>query len=550
MAFDGHQLLYTAAAVLLAVVLFTTLRTPVIYRNGVPLRYASAARVCWIKTKKLTARKPPNTLPLAGNGILFLQARRKLFAWFVKCQRQFGYETFQVAVPTLPPGVVINDPRVLDFVFKNEGSLISKGSFVKGMLWDLFGHGIVNADGDVWRVQRKAGLAFLNTANIRILTDIALPKHLEQILVLLGQSADAEEEKEVDLQAVFHELTSCIMGKMAYNMEMHADDNFTMAFDFASEKTTERFQNPLWPVTEAVSGLAGRVGGGAAELRRSLAIVKAFGRRIVSTAVADKQTHHGHGHPGSTDKDKVEEVSGSLIQSLLESISDQDIVADAALNYLSAGRDTVAQALTWTFYMLMKNPRIVDRIRREVQQVLDKEGGGGSRDIVPHLARLTPAAMPYTMATFYEGLRLFPPIPFEIKQVEADLLVLPDGTELVKGSLVIWCSWALNRSRETWGGDADEFRPERWLTASTDPAAPSPRLTSRSPSEFPVFHGGPRTCLGKKMAESMAVQSMAAVAWSFDFRLVHPDEERVTKTSLTLPMEGGLPCFVQSRAFS
>lgn len=120
---DGHQLLYAVAGLLLALVLGSAFRTPVIRRNGVPLR------------------KPPNTLPLLGNGILFLQARQKLFAWFVKCQRQFGYETFQVAVPTLPPGVVINDPRNLEFVFKNEGSLISKGSFVKGMLWDLFGKG-------------------------------------------------------------------------------------------------------------------------------------------------------------------------------------------------------------------------------------------------------------------------------------------------------------------------------------------------------------------------------------------------------------------------
>ncbi len=84
------------------------------------------------------ARKPPNTLPLLGNGILFLQARWKLFAWFVKCERQFGYETFQIAVPSLPPGIVINDPRNLEYVFKNEG-IFGKGSFVKGMLWDLFG---------------------------------------------------------------------------------------------------------------------------------------------------------------------------------------------------------------------------------------------------------------------------------------------------------------------------------------------------------------------------------------------------------------------------
>lgn len=83
-------------------------------------------------------RKPPNTLPLVGNGLLFLQAREKLFSWFVKCERLFGLETFELYVPSLPPGVVINDPRNLDFVFKNEG-IFAKGQFMKKPLWDLFG---------------------------------------------------------------------------------------------------------------------------------------------------------------------------------------------------------------------------------------------------------------------------------------------------------------------------------------------------------------------------------------------------------------------------
>lgn len=73
-----------------------------------------------------------------GNGLLFLQARQKLFAWFVKCERIFARETFELYVPSLHPGVVINDPRNLDFVLKNE-SLFTKGDFVKQPLWDLFG---------------------------------------------------------------------------------------------------------------------------------------------------------------------------------------------------------------------------------------------------------------------------------------------------------------------------------------------------------------------------------------------------------------------------
>lgn len=83
-------------------------------------------------------RNPPDTLPLVGNGLKFLQSRWELFSWFDKCQRQFGYETVALRVPTLPPGVLIHDPRSLDFVFKNEG-LFTKGDFVKQRSWALFG---------------------------------------------------------------------------------------------------------------------------------------------------------------------------------------------------------------------------------------------------------------------------------------------------------------------------------------------------------------------------------------------------------------------------
>jgi hypothetical protein len=83
-------------------------------------------------------RKPPDTIPIFGNGIRFLQPRQKLFSWFVRNQHHFGRETYQIAVPTLPPGVVVNDPRVLDFVFKNE-TIFAKGEFVIKRVWDLFG---------------------------------------------------------------------------------------------------------------------------------------------------------------------------------------------------------------------------------------------------------------------------------------------------------------------------------------------------------------------------------------------------------------------------
>lgn len=176
-------------------------------------------------------RKPPNTLPIAGNGILFLQARHKMFSWFVKCERIFGFETFEISVPTLPPGVVINSPENLEFVLKNE-AIFSKGDFFKTRSWDLFGNarselhifvfvlmqagnGIINADGELWKVQRKAGLHFLNNANLKVLTDVALPRYLQAAKKQLREAADG---RLVDLELVLHEVTTQLMGRMAYNV--------------------------------------------------------------------------------------------------------------------------------------------------------------------------------------------------------------------------------------------------------------------------------------------------------------------------------------------
>ncbi|KAI0830406.1 cytochrome P450 [Hypoxylon sp. FL0890] len=494
------------------------LRTPTIRRNGVPLR------------------KPPNTLPLAGNGILFLQPRQRLFSWFVKCERQFGPETFQISVPTLPPGVVINDPKNLEYVFKNEG-IFSKGDFFKRLSWDLFGNGIINVDGELWKAQRKAGLAFLNASNLRVLTDVALPKYLSNAVEHL--QARARGGSVVDLQSVFHEITSQLMGKMAYDMEMHADDDFTIAFDYASGATTERFQNPLWFITEPIIGL---------RFRRALHTIRTFGHKIVDSAVnANDKGRHERPSPESN-SDRLDEVSGSLIQSLLEVFGDnRKLVSDAALNYLSAGRDTVAQALTWCMYLLMQHRFVAGKIRSEVQALLENieesfidpnDDGNGKRI---NSAVFTPSSLPYTMATFYEALRLYPPIPFEIKQCEK-ATTLPDGTFLPEKSIVFWCTWAMNRSRISWGDDADSFRPERWLTEDG-------RLIVKSAAEFPVFNGGPRLCLGKRMAELLAVQVIATMVLLFDF-MPHYEGERVSKSSLTLPMQGGLPCLVKPRALN
>ena len=128
----------------------------------------------------------------------------------------------------------------------------------------------------------------------------------------------------------------------------------------------------------------------------------------------------------------------------------------------------------------------------------------------------------------------------------------------------------MNRSREIWGGDSDDFRPERWLVNADDTGSSGlgeedendgggggakVKLLSKTSFEFPVFNGGPRSCLGKKMAELMACWVLVQVCREFEFEEVFGGDdgkegksrERRSQNSLTLPMEGGLPCLVRLR---
>ena len=191
--------------------------------------------------------------------------------------------------------------------------------------------------------------------------------------------------------------------------------------------------------------------------------------------------------------------------------------------------------------MLMRHRRATEAILDELRRTC---GNSENRFAVDY-DLIHSSALPYTMATFYETIRLFPPVPVELKECTKST-TFPDGTSLPEGAIVMWVPWAMGRSRGIWGRDADLFRPERWLGHDGNGAM---SLLTKTAFEYPVFNGGPRSCLGKRMAELLSVAVITALIWRYRFEEAKDLEavskaERRSKNSLTLPMEGGLPCRV------
>ena len=320
---------------------------------------------------------------------------------------------------------------------------------------------------------------------------------------------------------------------------MPASLPFSQAFDFASGVIGDRFQNPFWKVKESIFG--GR-------FRRSRLEVKSFGQRLVSSAVSKRVTTNPCVQRA---KQESYPMKNNLINSLLDHIPNHQVVADAAMNYLSAGRDTTAQSLTWTLYLLIRHPQHQKALLHELHSIFPSAVRGSALNDVLY-EKIQPVLLPYMHAVFAEALRLYPPVPFELKECTSDS-TFPDGTWLPQGSVVLWVPWAMGRSHDIWGSDCEEFKPRRWLT---NPDTTPHIGLQKSAFEFPVFNGGPRSCLGKKLAEILAAAVLARLIWRYDFEEVIDPKlggcgeggERISQNSLTLPMEGGLPTRVNLRS--
>ncbi|KAI8664740.1 hypothetical protein NCS56_00907700 [Fusarium sp. Ph1] len=322
---------------------------------------AECSKASRIKRNGVPIRQSPGAVPFLGNGLVFLRPRQKVFGWFTeyytpvscslfmsdtstRCIQQYGQETLGIVIPTLSPGVIIANPGNLDFIFKHE-ELFKKGQFFRSRLQDLFGYGIVNVDGDLRRRQRAAGTHFFNGSTMKRLTETELPRALEQIVCQLNQYANVGTA--IDLEAVLHELTTQLIGRLAYGVEMHAHDEFTKAFCHASAEIAKRFQNPLWRLTELITG---------GKLTKSVRVIRRYGQDLVAQAVARRNGNDG---PSGLVESKA---APSLIDTLLDSLGGQELVADSALNYLSAGKDTIAQALAWTYYLLILHQGVAGKI--------------------------------------------------------------------------------------------------------------------------------------------------------------------------------------------
>lgn len=203
----------------------------------------------------------------------------------------------------------------------------------------------------------------------------------------------------------------------------------------------------------------------------------------------------------------------------------QSILLLLVLDHLCLGRDTTAQALSWTVFYLITNAGAMEKLLGEIDATL----GDAENPTYDQIK-----GMKYANAVFHEALRLAPSVPKNLKLCLSDD-VLPDGTHIPKGANILFSTWCMARDKSIWGSDAETFKPERWIDAKIP-----------NQFEYLVFNAGPRVCLGKTFAELEGVFALVSIFRNYQVTLSDP-KSIIYGNSLTLPMKNGLKCFISVR---
>ena len=224
------------------------------------------------------------------------------------------------------------------------------------------------------------------------------------------------------------------------------------------------------------------------------------------------------GHTSASENNRAVNKSNKKIHNIIR--TDRQQLRDNVMTIFLAGHETVANALTWTFYLLSQNPKEEKSLHDEVDSVLNDND------------RTVPTAkdiskLEYTQRVFAESMRLYPPAWAIGRQAIKDCNI---GDYVIPAGSSILMSQYLMHHDPRYFPESERFDPERW---NSQEKAKRPRF-----SYFP-FGGGTRSCIGETFAWMEGILVIATIARRWKMRMM-PGHSIILQPLVTLRPKYGM----------
>ena len=433
----------------------------------------------------MTLPPGPRT-PAVVNGIQF--ARRPLDA-LVAWHRRYG-DVFTIRLPIFGTGVYVADPDEIRGFFTGDQSDLLAGEANSPLSPVLGQNSVLVLDGPQHLRQRRLLLPPFQGSAVRGFREV------------IRAVAEAEVARwplgaEFPIRARMRSLTFEVICRAVFGV--------------TEPERVERLRTALVAVIDM--GYAFFL---PEFLRRDFGQVSPWGKLRRRLAAADALLYEEIARRrDEPDLDERTDVLSLLLRARDEAGAAMNDVElrDELMTMLAAGHETTATGLAFAFDLLLRNPRVLGRLRDE----LDSDGDGGDE---------------YLNAVATETLRVRPVIDAAERTLAAPRVVA--GWELPAG-IRVYPAIALVHLREDLYPGATEFRPERFLEEEAE-----------SYSWLP-FGGGIRRCIGAALAQAEMAEVIRIVVTSVEMRAARPQPDPIVLRGITVAPKHGTPVVVERR---
>ena len=401
-------------------------------------------------------------------------------------------EPFWVGTSFLGPRAMAHDPAAVRHVLLDNAANYRKDALQIRILSPGLGDGLLTADGDSWRVQRRALAPMFSPREVAGFAG-AMQKVASAGVERLSRRRDGAVADVGELMA---RITLEVLEETLFSQGLGREPS---AFQWAVTRYIDTFGrvDPLdligapdfvprigrWRGRDTLRFFEDAVGGIIARRRAMIAEGGEPPRDVLSLLLAARDPESGRPLP-------------------------QESVGANIVTFITAGHETTANALTWALYLLSQAPDWRERAEAEADAAFDPA------------APATLDRCPVLRAVLDEAMRLYPPVALLSREAISDDTIL--GQRVPAGTIVLIAPYVLHRHRALWD-DPDAFDPSRFL---------GERRERIDRFAYIPFGAGPRVCIGMAFALQEAAIVLANLLRAFRFDLVEGSEvlprQRVT----------------------
>lgn len=373
--------------------------------------------------------------------------------------------------PAPEPAYLLNHPNYIRHVLVDNNRNYSKDTRSNQIFGKVVGQGLIVAEGETWRKQRRMMQPAFHHTRIEKLDGLIV--EVAQSM-LDGWQRAYEANQPVDIAREMAALTLTVTTRSLFGVDLGDE---VRELGEIINRAANYFEKPSHP-----------------QLVRS---AQEFSE-IVDRIIRQRKQNF---------KDGGDLLSSMILARDAESGAgmDDEQLRSQVMTLTLAGYETTASTLTWTWHLLSQNLWAVDRLRSEVRETLQGRP--------PRYSDLD--NLPFTSMVLNESLRLFPPAWVLGRRAIGEDVV--DGFYIPADTVIAICIYALHRHPEFWD-HPDSFDPERFSAE---------RSKEHNKYAFIPFGAGPRQCIGNNFGLMEAALVIACILQRFELHSlpgmeVHP----------------------------